>query len=180
MSRCVSTISRALVMLLCGLQLGKAQQYGQNALTAISAYLDGIFPSTEPGLREFFGEGAYYFELASGQHEGHRFDIDLAGITDQVVSLDLRGAHNTLSALPTSGLRFSQAIIRPHRLLGEVYPISRFQGSNDPASTDQVQFFNGVAYDSYYLLDAGGRRYWVASEDTDLADAHHVVIPPGE
>ena len=142
--------------------------------------VDGArFTLAAPGLREFLGEGAYYLELASGQHEGHRFDIDLAGTTDQVVSIDLRGLHNTLSALPTSGLRFSQAVIRPHRLLGEVYPVGQFQGSNDPASADQMQFFNGTGYDSYYLLDAGGRRHWVASGDTDLDNAHQMVIPPG-
>ncbi|MCH1507135.1 MAG: FG-GAP-like repeat-containing protein [Verrucomicrobiales bacterium] len=133
-----------------------------------------------PGVRALLGEGAYYLELASGQYEGHRFDIDLSGTTDQVVSLDLRGSCNTLSALPSSGIRFSQAVVRPHRLLGEVYPIGRFQGSKDPASADQVQFFNGTGYDSYFLLDAGGRRHWVSSGDTDLKDAHHVIIPPGE
>jgi hypothetical protein len=133
-----------------------------------------------PGLRDYLGEGSYYLELTSGQHEGHRFDIDLSGSTDQVVPLDLRGAHNTLSALPASGIRFSQAVVRPHRLLGEVYPIERFEGSNDPASADQVQFFNGTGYDSYFLLEAVGRRHWVPSGDPSLNDAHHVVIPPGE
>ena len=43
-----------------------------------------------------------------------------------------------------------------------------------------MQFFRGAGYDSYFLLDAGGRRRWVSSGDTDLKDAHHVVIPPGE
>ena len=52
--------------------------------------------------------GRHYLEIASGPHEGHRIDIDSTASAGQMLQLDLRGATNTLNALPEGGLRFSQ------------------------------------------------------------------------
>lgn len=125
-------------------------------------------------------EHAYYIEFVSGTLTGHRIDIDVTGTTDTVVRLDWAAPHNTLEAIPgTADWFHAQVVVRPHWTLGSAYPVDTLLGATDPAGADQLHFYHGEGYDSYFVLQAEDRLHWVAQDDEALLSADGLVIPPG-
>ena len=106
-------------------------------------------------------------------------DIDLteAGL----LAVDWSAQHNTLTSRPedSSDLLGYQVVVRPHWTLSQVYARDTFIGSNVPEEADQVLFFNGSDFDTYFLLQAEGYDQWVAQADDSLASADQLIIPPG-
>ncbi len=139
----------------------------------------GLLHLAAGGLNDLDSAGNYYVELRDGPYEGHRWEIDLDRSTDQSLALNRLSPLNTLGVLPDTGLRLSQVVIQRHRTLGEVYPVTGFHGARDPASADQLQFFNGKSYEGYFLLSGGERHGWTSIGDADLADKRGAIIPPG-
>jgi hypothetical protein len=120
----------------------------------------------------------HYLEIAVGTHAGHRFDIAATGSAGPSLVLDLSSPGSTLATVP-SDLVGMPVIIRPHRTLGECYPIAQFQGSGDPANSDQLQFHTPTGYQSFFLLDVGPYRQWTDVTDGGIADAGSTVLRPG-
>lgn len=155
------------------------------AQPSYASWVDGVDPDSgslvmaSGGLSELVFNGEYYVELMDGPLEGYRWDIDETATQDQVLRLDLGSARNTVGALPEEGVIFSQAVLRRHRTLGEVYPVDQFRGQSDPSSADQVLFYGSRGYEAYFLLEGGGRRHWTALGEVSLSDAGGVILPPG-
>jgi len=106
-------------------------------------------------------------------------DVDLteAGL----LAIDWSAEHNTLISIPEDSGDWlgHQVVVQPHWTLSQVYAKDTFIGSNVPEEADQVLFFNGTNFDTYFLLQAEGYDQWVAQADDELKSADHHIIPPG-
>ena len=135
------------------------------------------FPYGSPAASMLAGT-PHYLEVAGGNHSGHRYEIATTGNAGAQVTLDLSSPHNTQPNLPGTLIN-APVVIRAHRTIGDCYPDELFQGSGDPAASDQLQFYNGNGYNTYFLLNAGPYRQWTGIADGTAADAGLTVIPPG-
>ena len=103
----------------------------------------------------------HYLEFISGPLSGNRVDVDLteAGL---LLAIDWGAPHNTLTSIPedSSDWLGHQVVVRPHWTLDQVYAKDTFLGSNAPEEADQVLFFNGSDFDTYFLLQTEGYNQW--------------------
>ena len=126
----------------------------------------------QPGL-------AYYVEVVSGDHEGHRFELDEAACTATALVIEAGHPRNTLPALPTS-LTGDSLAVRAHATLDQAFNKSLLTATLDPATADRVQFFDGSGFSSFWLFANGGSPRWVRMGDATLADQGTRVVAPGE
>ncbi len=122
---------------------------------------------------------AYYLEILSGSYEGHRFEVNDMESAGAKIAVTLDSVRSTLQALP-SGLTNADFLIRPHWTLDNVFPKSALSGGNDVATADQILCFNGMSYDTYYLLQQGNFNHWTGLSDSTLSVADRRILGPGE
>ncbi|MEI8084411.1 MAG: hypothetical protein WCI74_21435, partial [Actinomycetes bacterium] len=135
--------------------------------------------------------GTYYLEVTSGDNKGQRFDVDSAGGSTVTLANDgnlYSGAppFNTLIVpdpsseappLPSS-LAGDSVVIRPHWTLGELFPVTGFDATNDKATADQVQVYAAGTWTTYWLKNTLP-PIWVVYPNNTLDQASS-VISPGE
>ncbi len=164
--------------------VGKRQTYGVNfpSFPVFTGVVDSAAGSTittgtsggGQNLGTYLPGGAsYYIEFTDGPAEGQR--IDVTGGGTNTFSLNLGSANNTTASLPGS-LAGSHYVIRRHRTLGEVFENPEWDGSSTPGSADQVLFFTGAGYDTYFDFP---NNTWVR-QGAGFTSRNSKVIPPGE
>jgi uncharacterized repeat protein (TIGR01451 family) len=163
--------------------VGKYQTYGLNfssmpAFTGvINSTTTSVVFSTSSGKGQNLSTyltvgGQFYLELTDGSSEGHRFEI-ASGALDSFV-LNLASVHNTTHVLPAD-LAGSHFVVRRHDTLGGVYANAEWNRSSSPNSADQVLFYNGSGYDTYYNLSV---TTW-AKQGSGFTNRGGLVIAPG-
>ena len=141
---------------------------------------EGVAMATANITERLDTQNAYYLEITSGTLAGQRVDVDVIGSTEEALALDWSAAHNTLQFVPeATEWADAEVVVRRHWTLAQAYAKDAFLGSFDPESADQILFFNGNDYDSYFLLEADGYHQWTAHDDDNLASADDRIIPPG-
>lgn len=146
---------------------GLAHSSAENAVYLSDAsYLPGVF---DPDAR-------YYLEIRSGTHAGHRFDLSHIG--DRALVIDTESANNTLAEVPAD-IAGARIAIHKHLTLGDVFDKSLLNGTNSPATADQVLFLTATGFRTFWLLKAGSRDQWTAAGDATLSNADATLIPPG-
>jgi hypothetical protein len=121
----------------------------------------------------------YYIEITSGDHVGHRIELDETNTTATTLAVDLASPRNTLTSLPAT-LAGDHWSLRPHHTFKELFPPSKFSTpTNDRTTADRITFqsTNGFTYLWLYLNQ--GNPQWVAAADAGLGDAGINVVPPG-
>ncbi|MCF7675022.1 MAG: hypothetical protein K9M97_06745, partial [Akkermansiaceae bacterium] len=164
---------------------GEHQSYGVNfsSMPVFTGIIDSATGSTittttsgkgqDLGVYLGYPAGATCFlELTDGPSEGHRFDLDAGGI--DTFNLDLANTHNTTNVLP-AGLAGSHFVVRRHDTLGGVYPNAEWDQAATPGSADQVLFYDGTGYTTYYNLSNGT---WVR-QGGGYSSRNGLVIAPG-
>lgn len=130
--------------------------------------------------------GSFYLEVTSGENEGHRFDVvSTSGNTATLAndaSLHAAAApFNTLAGVLPGSLLNDQIAIRRHWTLGELFPPSGFDATNDRTTADQVQLFAEGQWIIYWLYDDGVLPVrWVKTGDSNYADQSAAVLAPGQ
>jgi hypothetical protein len=163
---------------------GKYQTYGRNLvkMPLFTGYIDSVSGNTISTTTSGKGEdlSAYlpaettgYLEITRGVHEGHRFDLAGGGVDS--FTIDPASAHNTAAALP-SDLAGHHFIVRAHHTLGGLYAGTLEQASFTPGSADQVLFYNGTGYDTYFKFAAGA--IWVR-QGFGVTSQDGLVVPSG-
>lgn len=127
-----------------------------------------------PGVVD--ADARYYVEITDGASAGHHWD--LAHVGDRVLVIDSESTSNTMAELPAD-IAGTRIAVRKHVTLGQVFDKSVLRGSNNPTTTDQVQFLSANGFRPYWLLQSGARNQWTAAGDTTLANADSLPIPPG-
>jgi len=134
----------------------------------------------------------YYVEIVEGpngtadDHVGHRFEVDVASTkstADRVVTLDMSSDNGTVSPVDSNppvlpalaGYRF---VLREHITLEQAFDPLELNASTNFASADQVQFFNGVGFSTFYVLGNSSAARWAKQGSFD--DRGDEVIPPGQ
>jgi hypothetical protein len=136
-------------------------------------------------LSTLFTPGAaYYLEVVSGDHEGHRFDIVSAGVDAMTLALDTDlceepAPHNTMTGALPATLAGDLFVVRMHRTLEDLFPPSLFTPHPSMVDSDKIQFLIDGAWHNYWLFDDGADGRWVLSGDATLADQGGLVVPPG-
>jgi hypothetical protein len=162
---------------------GKRQTYGVNfsSMPVFTGIVDSAAGSTVVTATSGKGQdlGAYlagggtcYLELTDGPSEGHRFNIASGGVDTFV--LNLASANNTTSTLPAD-LAGSHFVVRRHDTLGGVYHNGEWDASDSPGSADQVLFYTGTGYTTYYNYSSG---VWVR-QGGGFTSRNALVIAPG-
>ncbi len=134
----------------------------------------------------------YYLEIIAGDQAGHRFDIaDASGdILTLASDADVTQGppHNTTTTtvgIPDD-LAGDQFVLREHYTLAEYFPpaspfVGQTSNTNPENPADNVFFFDGGTWDTYWLFDDGfGTVYWASHGDLTFADRGDRVIAPGE
>lgn len=123
-----------------------------------------------------------YVEVVSGVAVGHRFEV--ASIAGSRITLKADGA-NTLPVIPD--LTGSQIVLCAHHTLNGIFDKTKFSGSTNPATADQVQFYRNDGstsgrFELYYLLDArpGNPTHQWRAFLPGGGDQDSRVIAPGE
>jgi hypothetical protein len=124
----------------------------------------------------------HYVEIASGEHAGHRFEVDEAASTATELVVDLGSpdaVRNTLTSLPTSVLG-ARVVVRPHQTVSELFPPDQFQWGRSIEEADRVLFFIDGTYETLWLFGAPAfPARWIAEGDASLADLGRRVVEPG-
>ena len=124
---------------------------------------------------------AYYLEVVNGTYDGHRYDVDAATANTVTLKTDTNvfagPPFNTLDVVPID-LEGSQVIIRSHRTLGEMFPVTSFHADGGPESADQVQTYTEGRWTTYWLKNTTP-AIWVELLG-DGSDKAATVIPPGQ
>ena len=124
--------------------------------------------------------GEHYLEVVRGANAGHRFEINEAASAGAALGIETASARTTLASLPAT-LVGDVAVIRAHRAVAALFPVSRFTGGAQPSTADRLQFYNGASFDTLWLLRrADGSRQWVRQGDAALADAGRRVVDVAE
>jgi uncharacterized repeat protein (TIGR01451 family) len=127
----------------------------------------------------------YFIEVTSGDHVGHRVDVDeAASTTAGVLTVDATSGQNTFAvgnALPST-LAADKITVREHQTIGGVFDRTLFAHTNSPATADRMLFFNRSTntYTTYWLYRNSGDPKWVRSGDATLADAGTRVLGAAE
>ena len=150
------------------------------------------YTSTVTGLSgntlSVFGVGLpsgipHYVEIVSGEHAGHRFEVDEASSSPTTLTLDLSSddkARNTLDVPPTS-LKGARIAVRPHQTIADFFPADQFQAARQSKDADRVMFFRDGRYETLWLLQAGTLSpRWVADGDASFHDEGRRVVAVGE
>jgi uncharacterized repeat protein (TIGR01451 family) len=163
-------------------QEGSRQTYGVNFTSApvytgvIDAASGTNLVSSSAGngqnLAAFLSAGSsYYVEITDGAAEGHR--IDISGGAEDTFALNLLSVNNTTKSMP-SGLNGSHFVVRKHITLSDIFVNAEWDGGISVGSSDQILFWNGSAYDTYWKFDGTGN--WVR---TAITSQNAKIIPPG-
>ncbi len=141
---------------------------------------DGIVLA-ERGLAQALRLGKdYVLEITSGPWEGHVFAIDERAVTDESLRLDATDPHQTRALLEEGLLNGASFVVVEPWTLADAYPKEIFRGGADPSSADQLSFFHETEFESYFLLNAGGRYHWTAAGDSHLASEDDRRIVAGQ
>jgi len=103
----------------------------------------------------------YFAEVATGPHEGERFDVDNAATIaagDGTLELSLgAGTHSTLPAIGDNALAGARVIVRPHVRLADLAAMisPALTGDNKHHRADGVHIYEGSAYAFYFLRGNG-------------------------
>ncbi|MCB1208236.1 MAG: hypothetical protein KDK97_02860 [Verrucomicrobiales bacterium] len=143
-----------------GNTLDMSAAVGTGSLTSV------IVPGTE-----------YYAEVVSGDTAGHRFEVDEAATTATVLALVGGHARNTMSTVPAA-LTGDQIVVRPHQMLGDLFPVDLFANTNNPATADRLLTHNGTTFESRWLYRNGTSPKWVGP--VGLTNQGTRVVDPGE
>lgn len=120
----------------------------------------------------------FFLEVVSGDHEGHRFELNEPSCTATTLAV-LASSQNTLASLPAT-LAGDQIVVREHAMLGGLFPTSFFRATNNQNTADRVLFYNGATFVTYWLLSNAGNPKWVRSGDATLASQNSRVVFPTE
>jgi fimbrial isopeptide formation D2 family protein/uncharacterized repeat protein (TIGR01451 family) len=119
----------------------------------------------------------YYVEVLSGDHAGHRFELNEAASLPNAIAIDTTSPLNTLPSLPAT-LASDLIAVRSHQTLAEVFKVTDFPATNDPATSTRIQFHSGNAFTTYWLFLAGGNPYWATVGDNTAANVNSLLLPP--
>jgi hypothetical protein len=133
---------------------------------------------------------AYYVEVTSGDHEGHRFDVVSASGNAITLATDsaLHSAaapFSTLTGTLPSTLASDKITLHRHWSLAVLFPPLEHVAGGSQATADQVQVFAEGAWKIYWLYDQNdgnsNTAIWVDAVDVEMAvDQAAVIIPPGQ
>jgi uncharacterized repeat protein (TIGR01451 family) len=163
--------------------VGKRQTYGRNfssmpVFTGIVSSASGSVIATAASsnganLGTFLAPGvSYYIEMTDGTSVGERFDIASGGV--DTFNINLASTNNTLAALPL-GLAGSHYVVRRHVTLGEIYPNAEWEANSSAGSADQVLFFSGSGYTTYFNFSTG---VWVR-QGSGFGSQNGLIVAPG-
>jgi YVTN family beta-propeller protein len=120
---------------------------------------------------------SHYLEIIDGEHAGHR--LELSAIQPGLLTPDLTTPASTLAALPAN-LVGARIVVRPHLTLNQVFDKQRMTGGRAAGVADQILFFTGTGWSTYWLMKFGDQHRWVRAGDATLASADDAIIPPGQ
>ncbi len=122
-------------------------------------------------VAQFVAGKQYYVEVISGNNTGHRWEVDETSSTATGIAIDLASALNTQATLP-GNLAGDQLMVREHITFNEVFPPSKFHGTNAAVSADRILFSapGTGGFTIYWLFANGGSPKWVNTGDATLAD----------
>lgn len=123
----------------------------------------------------------YYVEIFSGDHAGHRFEIDEASSSATTIALEAASDLNTLTTIPAT-LAGDKAVIREHHTLNDLFPVTQFFSTGNPATADRLLFYDRVAgtFKTYWLYNNGGSPKWVLNGNATLDDEGARIVEPCE
>jgi len=110
----------------------------------------------------------YYVEITGGPggtgdpNVGHRFEVNEAATiagANAILVIDTAASVNTLASVPN--LAEHTLEVRSHLTLNEVFDKSILAAGTSLGTSDQLLFFDGAAYETYYILAVGSSRLWV-------------------
>ncbi len=135
--------------------------------------LDGLIT---PGV-------AHYIEVASGDNEGHRFDVTASAGDSLTLASDpdihlATAPFNTLTGAPPSSLAGDIVILRRHWTLAEMFPPAAFGATGAPNTADEVQLFVDGSWIVFWNYNDAGNHRWVRTGH-GFADQGGAVIAPG-
>lgn len=119
---------------------------------------------------------SHYLEVIDGEHAGHRFE--LSAIQPGLLTPDLTTPASTLSTLPEN-LVGARIVVRPHVTLNQVFDKQCMTSGRTAALSDQILFYAGNGWITYWLAKYGNQLHWVRAGDSSLASADNAIIPPG-
>lgn len=122
---------------------------------------------------------SYYAEVLSGDHAGHRFEINEVASTANGIALEPGHALNTLASIPAS-LAGDQIAVRRHSTLNSLFHKPSFNATNNPTTATRILFYQGGTFRFYWLFNAGGNPRWVLDGDFLLRDAGNRIVSPAE
>lgn len=123
------------------------------------------------------GSIPYYIEVISGDHEGHRFEVNEASSTANTIVLETGNAMNTLTTIPAT-LEGDRIALRAHWTTAEWLPPAKFRATNSSSTADRLMFYSGTTFATTWLFTNAGNPKWV--NDATLADRGTRVMDPGE
>ncbi|MCW1885552.1 carboxypeptidase regulatory-like domain-containing protein [Luteolibacter flavescens] len=126
---------------------------------------------------------SYYLEVTSGDWAGHRFDVTTTGVGTLSLANDSdiyseTGPFNTVAGALPASLVGDSFVIRVHRSLGQMFPVTAFAATNSQDTADQVQTYSNGVFICYWLYNDGGTPRWVRVDDSSMSDQTSKVIPP--
>ncbi|MBK8092610.1 MAG: TIGR02597 family protein [Verrucomicrobiaceae bacterium] len=121
----------------------------------------------------------YYIEVASGDHVGHRWEVDEASSDPDSIAIDTSSVHNTQTTLPAS-LAGDVILLRAHTTLEQAFPPASFTGTSSPTTADRILVMDRTtsAFRVYWLFNGTPKR-WVASGDATLTSLNNTPLYPG-
>lgn len=130
---------------------------------------------------QFLPGREYFVEIYSGDHAGHRFEINEAASTAGSISLETSSSLNTLTSIPAT-LAGDKIVVREHYTLNDLFPTTQFAASVSMTTADRVMFSSGPngAIHVYWLYANGGSPRWVLSGNASLNDEGGRLIGPAE
>jgi uncharacterized repeat protein (TIGR01451 family) len=132
-------------------------------------------------VAQFLPGRDYFVEIYSGDHAGHRFEIDEAASTATSIVLDAANALNTLTTIPAT-LTGDKAVVREHHTLNDLFPSTQFVATGSATTADRIMFYDrGTSgFQIYWLYTSGGPSKWVVSGNATLDDMGGRVVDPCE
>ncbi|MEZ5323648.1 MAG: SdrD B-like domain-containing protein [Verrucomicrobiales bacterium] len=178
----------------CGDPFVKKESFS-GTIDSVNIGAGTIDVSTSVGTGSFAdlinGAKNYYIEVLDGANEGHRLELDEAAtvggdgstlhINLDVSTSTTEGNYNTDALADLTDLAGALIVLREHRVIDELFPVSDFVATNTHVSADRLLFFNAASsFNIYWAYDGSAHddvTRWASRTSYDDQGQIRVIRP---